>query len=360
MAVSLYSDGRTGQRRDVLLEFGADGIRFLDRSGLLVTFWSYDGLNVIGSVSRAAPFQLCHARFGEACLTSDDHSILQTLKNICPQIDAKVGSPLVRKIQHLFALAVSAFLFGCLFIVSITFLAQPIAGIMPEKWEVALGTQISKRLVEETGVCSSTPGVKALEHLSARIASVVSLETPLRIQITDDARVNSFAVSGGSIVVFRGMLDETRNSEEFAGLLAHEIAHNAERHPLAGMIRSLGFSFLFSAYFEDISNLAFSSASFKDEMVKLKYTAANEAVADALSVQILEAAKISSLGLPALFGRLRSDGTGAAAFFTRHENAGQTIVTGSLKKDLGPALSSTEWAALKNICSEKITFRPAR
>lgn len=361
MATSLYSDGRTGQRRDVNLEFGADGIRFLDASGILITFWSYDGLNVIGSVSRAAPFQLCHSRCGEASLTSDDHTILQTLKNICPQIDAKMSYPVIRKLQHLLALVFAAAAFVGLFIVSINLLAQPIANIIPVKWEVALGNQISKRLVEETGICSATPGVKALQHLSNRIASVVSLQAPLRIQITDDLRINSFAVSGGSIVVFRGMLDEAKNSEEFAGLLAHEVSHNAERHALEGMIRSLGLSFIISSYIEDLSTLAFSSAAFKDTMVRLKYTPANEAVADALSVQILEAAKISPQGLPELFGRLRKDGSGAAAFFSRHETAGTGIVINNLVKDAsGPGLSKDEWAALKNICSEKITPHPAK
>ncbi|MBN8548768.1 MAG: M48 family metallopeptidase [Deltaproteobacteria bacterium] len=359
MSVSYYSDARTGQKRNVHIVFAADGIRFVDDCELIISFWSYNGLNVIGAVSRASPFQLKHERFGDSSLTCDDPTVLEHLGQYCPDVAEKLTYPTVRNVRRTIALVVAAISFFYLFALSIRLLAEPISALIPLRWEQALGGQISKRLVEETGVCSANDGVKALDQLTTKLTSVISTQYPFRVRITDDARVNSFAVSGGEIVIFRGMLDQAKTPDEFAGLLAHEVAHTAERHALEGMIRTLGVSFIVSSYLDSLSSLAFSSASLKKTMVQTKFTAANELVADSLSVQILEAAKISPQGSIDLFARLRQgDGT-AGSFLSRHDQAGSAMTAALGAKATSPALSKEQWTALKNICSDKVVLHPA-
>lgn len=46
-----------------------------------------------------------------------------------------------------------------------------------------------------------------------------------RFQVVDSEEVNAFAAPGGLILVTRGMLRSTRNEDELAAVLAHEIAH---------------------------------------------------------------------------------------------------------------------------------------
>jgi beta-barrel assembly-enhancing protease len=48
--------------------------------------------------------------------------------------------------------------------------------------------------------------------------------------IVDDPRINAFALPGGYIGVHTGLLEATRNEDELAGVLAHEIAHVTQRH----------------------------------------------------------------------------------------------------------------------------------
>ncbi len=48
--------------------------------------------------------------------------------------------------------------------------------------------------------------------------------------VIDDERVNAFALPGGFIGVHTGLLEATRNEDELAGVLAHEIAHVTQRH----------------------------------------------------------------------------------------------------------------------------------
>lgn len=358
MALSaFYHDGKRFDRRQVHVELGADGLRFVDETGVLLAFWPYEGLDLAGSASRSEPYQLVHTLHGQASLTSEDRSLLKTLSKICPRIEERTASPVKGLIFKLSVLALTAACAWWFLSLAVAFLAAPLADVVPVTWERQLGSQIAKRLTEQTGVCSHTPGVKALDHLLTRIATVVSIPFPLKVQVTDDPRVNSFAVSGGTIVIFRGMIDEARSSDELAGLLAHEVSHTGLRHPVEGMIRSLGIPFVLSAYLENLSELAFSSAAFKEKLITIVYSPENEAAADSLSSEILTAAKISTVGLVDLFARLRANGASPGSFIARHPQAGVTVRKQTPQAASGAALSKTEWEALKNICSEKITVR---
>ena len=46
----------------------------------------------------------------------------------------------------------------------------------------------------------------------------------------DDPNINAFALPGGFIGVHTGLLEATRNEDELAGVLAHEVAHVTQRH----------------------------------------------------------------------------------------------------------------------------------
>ncbi|HNP34978.1 MAG TPA: M48 family metalloprotease [Woeseiaceae bacterium] len=48
--------------------------------------------------------------------------------------------------------------------------------------------------------------------------------------VIKDERINAFALPGGYIGVHTGLLEATRNEDELAGVLAHEIAHVTQRH----------------------------------------------------------------------------------------------------------------------------------
>jgi predicted Zn-dependent protease len=57
-----------------------------------------------------------------------------------------------------------------------------------------------------------------------------------RFFVVDDSQLNAFAVPGGSIYVFTGLIERTKSTDELAGVLGHEIVHIKGRH----MARSSG------------------------------------------------------------------------------------------------------------------------
>jgi predicted Zn-dependent protease len=56
--------------------------------------------------------------------------------------------------------------------------------------------------------------------------------------------MNAFAVPGGFIVVFSGLLERTETPGQFAGVLAHELQHVLKRHTTKAIIEQASTSLL--------------------------------------------------------------------------------------------------------------------
>jgi len=94
-----------------------------------------------------------------------------------------------------------------------------------------------------------------------------------QVEIANELGANAFAVPGGHIVVTRGLFSSIQSENGLSMILAHEMAHHYERHPLRSTGRGLvvsvfllailgadGSSFLqnFLGNTASITNLAFS------------------------------------------------------------------------------------------------------
>lgn len=66
-------------------------------------------------------------------------------------------------------------------------------------------------------------------------AIIAELEEPYRsmdwdIEIFDDDAINAFAMTGGSIGVFTGILKVAENQDQLGAVIGHEVAHVTQRH----------------------------------------------------------------------------------------------------------------------------------
>lgn len=76
-----------------------------------------------------------------------------------------------------------------------------------------------------------------IDRIGRRIlAATGPLSFDYRFFVIDDTQLNAFAVPGGSIYVFTGMIERAKSTDELAGVMGHEIVHIKGRH----MARSSG------------------------------------------------------------------------------------------------------------------------
>ena len=69
-----------------------------------------------------------------------------------------------------------------------------------------------------------------VNRLGQNIARNSDLKVPLNVRVLNSKEINAFALPGGFLYVNRGLLEETQNEAQLAGVLAHEISHDVARH----------------------------------------------------------------------------------------------------------------------------------
>jgi predicted Zn-dependent protease len=120
--------------------------------------------------------------------------------------------------------------------------------------------------------------------------------------------MNAFALPGGNIYVYTGLLKYLDSEAALAGVIAHEIAHAEKRHATKRMTQYYGASILVSLILgknpsqlsEIVSNL-FVGAAF------LANSRANEDEADASSVEYLRGTRYYPGAVKFFFEKMQAD-----------------------------------------------------
>lgn len=168
--------------------------------------------------------------------------------------------------------------------------------------EVALGEQVFAQSTAGLRVLEGGAAAASVHELGRRLADAQPLPYTLKFHLVDNAAVNAFAVPGGHIVIFTGLLHATDSAEELAGVMAHEVQHIALRHSLKGLVRDAGWRAAFALAFGDIAGGV--AGSFAQELASLKFSRDQESDADRHGLALLQRAGIDARGMPRFFDKL--------------------------------------------------------
>lgn len=353
-----FFDGQSAARHRVIATLRASGIALADESGKSLDLWRYDEIYLVDAVEPGQPVRLaCRAAKG-ARLTITDPSALPCLQRYSPHLSHH------RVTARTVARASAWIAGGLLVVLAVAFLVPRIvpwtAAMIPEPWEHALGEIVVEQLTmsfasEGDGgtTCSNAAGAKALEELVANLSGPHTGDFRFDVQVVDISEVNAFAAPGGFVLVFNGLLDFAESPDEFAAVLAHEMAHVVERHPTESLIRNLGMFAVLDAMGGGGMGSEIA-ASLAGTLLFLSYSRQAEAEADELSFRILQDAGLRADGLAAFFNRLEEthpEMAGLPQFLSTHPNSGERAEKAESYAGGGnQAMSGRAWQALKTIC----------
>lgn len=104
--------------------------------------------------------------------------------------------------------------------------------------------------------------------------------------IDNDETLNAFCVPGGKMYFYTGIIKFLDNEAQFAGVMAHEMAHADRRHSTSSMTTQYGFSILLSALLgDDPSLLAEIASELALGLGNLKFSRDHEYEADEYAVR---------------------------------------------------------------------------
>lgn len=361
-----FTDGQTAERRFAQVTLGGEELRILNEEGGLVDEWSYADLVFVDTLYQGQPVRLSHCDHREACLTVEDGRFLSLLRRAVPQFRRRQrvpGSTTTRLGCWGMAVVVTA--------LSVIWggprLADVVARTVPMQWEAIIGQQITEKFVGQSPVCTGAAGTAALEMLTQRLTTSLAIPFSLKVQVYQSQVINAFALPGGRIVVFQGLVSSARSPEEVAGVLAHEMAHQIQRHPLRGLIRSMGLRMLSGVVMGTFAVTTTSGAYFGEALFSLSYNREDESEADRIGVVLLNQANIRGDGLLDFFTRYQGGNETKAAsqgavdstqehlmsLLSTHPPSQERITTiRSLIRGKGDALTAEQWKDLQAICGE--------
>lgn len=194
-----------------------------------------------------------------------------------------------------------------LLVLTYFFILPPVAEnaitIIPYSYEQQLGDNVFATLSSEYRED------KELTPIVNQFVQNIDFNTQhnIRVTVVKDATVNAFALPGGRIVIFTGLLKKMQNYEELAALLGHEIAHVQQRHSLKSMARAFAGYLFMSAIFSDINGLTATITENAQFLQTMQYSRSAEAEADEKAAEVMIKNKINLKGLVDLFTRLEDN-----------------------------------------------------
>jgi len=177
-------------------------------------------------------------------------------------------------------------------------LAERVVTYLPEEQEAELGKQLYEHAIAGQYRVDSARTRRVRQYWQA---TGISTRLPITITVVHHDEANAFAVPGGQVVVFDGMLKRLTRHEQLAALLAHEAAHVEYRHSLRQLARSVGAYALLASVFGDVTGLAGVLIENAETLTALSYSRADETEADAFSLEALAARGINPQGVLWLF-----------------------------------------------------------
>jgi len=86
-----------------------------------------------------------------------------------------------------------------------------------------------------------------IKKLFNKIADKNELDiTELKIHVLQNEQINAFALPGNRIILYTGLIKESENQGELAGVICHELAHIHKKHIMKKLVKEIGLSTIIS------------------------------------------------------------------------------------------------------------------
>ena len=188
---------------------------------------------------------------------------------------------------------------------------------------------------------------------------------PYSFQVADATDINAFSLPGGPVWINRGVLRAAGNESQVAGVLAHEIAHIAQRHAADQLTKTLLAKWSLGMLGAMLGNAggagtAQAAGAMMANGVFLKFSRDDETDADRVGLQIMTRAGWDPRGMIELFETLRREAArdpGAVeVFFSTHPSPQDRIAR--LRRAAAPARQAVrDTAAFRAVKARVLKLR---
>jgi len=350
----VYFDGTSSRRHLVALAF-KDRLEFDEAAGPTIA-WSYDDIRRADGPSGVLRLRSVTAP-ALARLEIRDASAASELISRCARLDEQAPG------RHGVGAIIGWSLAAAVSIVAVILFGVPLAAdrltpLVPQAFERRVGEVAEKQIKAMVGgeTCGDAWGQAAFAKLVNGVRQAAGLDMSIRTAVLISPIPNAFALPGGTVYLFSGLLAKAENPDEIAGVLAHEFGHLKHRDGMRNLIYNGGTSFLIGLLFGDITGsgaLIFVSRT----LVNSSYSREAEQNADSFAIDVIHRLGRSPKGLGELLFRVTGkDVDKSLSILSSHPLTEDRLARMQAEDRLAsgpPLLTDPEWIALKTGCARR-------
>jgi len=182
-------------------------------------------------------------------------------------------------------------------------LGEKAANLIPVEAEVMLADNISEAYNWQNNKNDSA------NYYMHQFVNQLDLNDTYKINVSviESKEINAFALPGGKIFVYSGILDKMNSYEELVALLGHEVTHITNRHSLKSICRGATTSLVIAGLFGDVDGITAGILSKADEFKQLDYSRELETEADNNGLAIMLQNKVDPKGMLDLLNLLKEE-----------------------------------------------------
>ncbi len=177
---------------------------------------------------------------------------------------------------------------------------------LPHSLDKTLGEAAQSSMDPGGTILDDEAILEPLQKIFDRLTPHAEMEgIEYKFRVVQSEVSNAYALPGGFITIFTGLIKESDSAEEVAGVLAHEIAHVYRRHGLRRVAQNAGLMVSLSLLFGNLGGLEkialdlFTLAQVND------ISQDHETDADLIGLRILVDARIDPRGLTTFFAKMK-------------------------------------------------------
>lgn len=351
---AVYFDGTSSRKHRVAVRFGA-GIEIVEDGTTLAT-WPFDSVRRIDGppdlLRLASTAALPLAR-----LDVEDKATIEAVVLRCKSLDLDSRPAQTGRIVFWSIAAICSILVVTIY--GIPLAADRLAPLVPYAVEQRIGdtVAIQVRSIFGARTCDNEPGQDAFATLVDKLRVASGLDRPLDAQVLASSVPNALALPGGRVFVLDALLQQARNPDELAGILAHELGHVHHRHTMRMLIQTGGTSFLIGLLLGDVSG-GTAVIFVTRQLMGAAHSRESEQEADEFAAMLMQRLGRSPLPMAEFLFRITGAQKKQLGGFTILNSHPLTEDRLAMMKKLdrpatGPELlSPAEWQALQGICRQ--------
>jgi Zn-dependent protease with chaperone function len=348
---AIFFDGLSSRRRAVLLGF-ADALEISEDEHTLVA-WPYSDIRRADGPSGTLRLT-CLTGPVLARLEIRDATVAAEVISRCARLDEDI--PGRRGVAAIVGWSLAA----AISIVAVVLFGVPLAAdrltpLVPQAFERRFGDVAAAQIRGVFGgkVCDNAEGQAAFTKLVSALREAGGFDTSIEAAVLSSPIPNAFALPGGRVFLFEGLLAKAGNADEIAGILAHELGHVRHRDGTRSLIHNGGASFLIGLLFGDVTGsgaVIFASRT----LVTASHSREVEQEADSFAIDMMNRLGRSPKPMGELMFRVTGkEDIGGLSYLANHPLTEDRLARMS-KLDAPPTgpplLTPVEWSALKSIC----------